>query len=179
MKLTLVFAATLLAGSLYAQEPEYGPPKGTLIIQGGGSDVDTGIWETFINKAGGLNAKIIVIPTAGGNKTPDGKIKVYQEEQVVAMWKRRGATNVHMLHTADPKVADAEEFAKPLRDANAVWFDGGRQWNCVDSYAHTLTEKECRQRTWIVAASSAAVPPEPPSKATIWCAAPSPVRRLS
>lgn len=158
MKVTLVFAATLLAGSLYAQEPEYGPPKGTLVIQGGGSDVDTGIWETFINKAGGLNAKIIVIPTAGGNRTPDGKIKVYQEEQVVAMWKRRGATNVHMLHTADPKVADTEEFAKPLRDANAVWFDGGRQWNCVDSYAHTLTEKEFHnvlERGGVIGGSSA------------------------
>ena len=143
LKLCLALPAILLAGSLYAQEqPEYGPPNGTLVIQGGGSDAGTGIWETFINKAGGLNAKIIVVPTAGGNKTQDGKIRVYQEEQVLAMWKRRGCTNVHMLHTADPKVADTEEFAQTLRDAKAVWFDGGRQWNIVDSYAHTLTEKE-------------------------------------
>ncbi|HEY3835737.1 MAG TPA: cyanophycinase [Bryobacteraceae bacterium] len=158
MKLTLVIAATLLAGSLYAQEPEYGPAKGTLIIQGGGSDVDTGIWETFINKAGGLNANIIVVPTNGGNRTADGKLREYKEEQVTAMWKRRGATNVHMLHTADPKVADTEEFAKPLREANAVWFDGGRQWNCVDSYANTLTEKEFHkvlERGGVIGGSSA------------------------
>jgi cyanophycinase len=145
MKLSLTLAATVLAGStcVYAQEqPEYGPPNGTLIIQGGGADVGTGIWETFINKAGGLDAKIIVVPTNGGNRTPDGKIRVYQEEQVVARWKQRGATNVHMLHTHDPKVADTEEFAKTLRDAKGVWFDGGRQWNCVDSYSHTLTERE-------------------------------------
>ncbi|HTX34219.1 MAG TPA: cyanophycinase [Bryobacteraceae bacterium] len=134
--------ATIFAGCLWAQEPEYGPPNGTLVIQGGGSDVGTGIFETFINKAGGLDAKIIVVPTAGGNRTPDGKLRVYNEDQVVASWKRRGCTNVHMLHTADPKVADTEEFAKTLRDAKAVWFNGGRQWNCVDSYANTLTLKE-------------------------------------
>ena len=37
---------------------------------------------------------------------------------------------------------NTEEFAKILRDANGVWFDGGRQWNIVDSYANTLTYRE-------------------------------------
>lgn len=158
MKLNLALGAAVLVGAAFAQAPEYGPAHGTLVIQGGGSDVDTGIFETFINKAGGLNAKIIVVPTAGGNRTPDGKIKVYQEDQVVKRWKDRGCTNVHMLHTADPKVADTEEFAKTLRDANAVWFDGGRQWNVVDSYANTLTLKEFHkvlERGGVIGGSSA------------------------
>jgi cyanophycinase len=153
-----VVAATLFAGTILAQEPEYGPAKGTLVIQGGGSDAGTGIFETFINKAGGLGANIVVVPTAGGNRTPDGKIKVYQEEQVVAQWKRRGVMNVHMLHTADPKVADTEEFAKILRAANGVWFDGGRQWNIVDSYNNTLTLKEFHkvlERGGVIGGSSA------------------------
>src|SRR6202166_3661985 len=122
MKLKLAFMATILAGSIFAQEPEYGPAKGTLVIQGGGSDAGTGIFETFINKAGGLGAKIVVVPTAGGNRNPDGSVRVYKEEQVLARWKTRGATNVWMLHTHDPKVADTEEFAKVLRDASGVWF---------------------------------------------------------
>ena len=142
VKLNLALAAGYFVGCLYAQEPEYGPPKGTLVIQGGGSDVDTGIFETFINKAGGLDAKIVVVPTAGGNKNPDGSIKAYKEDEVLANWKKRGCTNVHMLHTHYPKVADTEEFAHVLRDANAVWFNGGRQWNIVDSYANTLTLRE-------------------------------------
>ena len=153
MTLTLALAATA-----FCQAPEYGPPNGTLVIQGGGSDVGTGIFETFINKAGGLNAKIIVVPTAGGNRTADGKIKEYKEDEVVAQWKKRGCTNVHMLHTADPKVADTEEFAKVLRDANAVWFVGGRQWNIVDSYANTLTLKEFHkvlERGGVIGGSSA------------------------
>ncbi len=127
MKFTLGLAAMLLAGSTFAQSPEYGPTSGTLVIQGGGSDAGTGIFETFINKAGGLNAKIVVVPTAGGNRMQDGSIRVYKEEQVLASWKKRGATNVFMLHTHDPKIADTEEFAKVLRDAKGVWFDGGRQ----------------------------------------------------
>jgi cyanophycinase len=158
MKLNLALISALLAGSLLAQAPEYGPAKGTLVIQGGGSDVGTGIFETFINKAGGLDAKIVVVPTAGGNKNPDGSIKVYKEDDVIAPWKKRGATNVHMLHTHDPKVADTEDFAKVLRDANAVWFVGGRQWNIVDSYAHTLTEREFHmvlERGGVIGGSSA------------------------
>jgi cyanophycinase len=158
MKPQLVFAAAVLAGSLFAQEPEYGPAKGTLVIQGGGSDVGTGIFETFINLAGGLAAKIVVVPTNGGNRDKDGKLIVYKEEQVLASWKKRGATNVFMLHTADPKVANTEEFAKVLRDAKAVWFVGGRQWNCVDSYANTLTEREFHkvlERGGVIGGSSA------------------------
>lgn len=157
MKRDLALAATLLA-SAFAQAPEYGPAKGTLVIQGGGSDVGTGIFETFINKAGGLDAKIVVVPTAGGNRNPDGSIKVYKEEEVVAPWKKRGLTNVHMLHTHDPKVADTEEFARALRDAAGVWFVGGRQWNIVDSYANTLTLREFHkvlERGGVIAGSSA------------------------
>jgi cyanophycinase len=158
MKPHHLFAAAFLASTLYAQPPEYGPAKGTLLIQGGGSDVGTGIFETFINLAGGLDSKIIVVPTNGGNRDKGGQLIAYKEEQVLASWKKRGATNVYMLHTADPKVADTEEFAKMVRGATAVWFNGGRQWNSVDSYAGTLTEKEFRavlERGGVIGGSSA------------------------
>lgn len=156
-------AITLTAALLFvsygsAQTTGYGPPTGTLIIQGGGPDADTGIFETFVNKAGGLGAKIVVVPTAGGNRNPDGSIKLYKEDDVIARWKKRGALNVRMLHIHDPKVADTEEFARVLRDANGVWFDGGRQWNIVDSYAHTLTEREFHKvldRGGVIGGSSA------------------------
>jgi cyanophycinase len=158
MKLRLSLAATLILGSLFAQAPEYGPAKGTLVIQGGGASEGTGIVETFIKNAGGLHAKIVVVPTAGGNKNPDGTIRTYKEETVLASWKKRGLTNVFMLHTHDPKVAGTEEFAKILYDANAVWFDGGRQWNIVDSYANTLTLREFHkvlERGGVIGGSSA------------------------
>jgi cyanophycinase len=158
MKYALTLVTLLLAGTIRAQSPEYGPVNGNLVIQGGGSDVGTGIFETFINKAGGLGAKIIVVPTAGGNRAADGSVIVYEEEKVLATWKKRGATNVHMLHTHDPKVADTEEFTKVLRDAKGVWFVGGRQWNIVDSYANTLTLREFHkvlERGGVIGGSSA------------------------
>jgi cyanophycinase len=133
------------AGIVFAQQndtPEYGPPNGTLIIVGGGDLTGTGLMETFINRAGGPDAKIIVVPTAGGNKDQEGKWIVYDEARIIAPWVKLGATNVHLLHTHDPKVADTEEFARTLRDAKGVWFNGGRQWNLVDSYANTLTDRE-------------------------------------
>jgi cyanophycinase len=125
-----------------AQEAtEYGPAKGTLVIAGGGQLKDSGIFEKFIELAGGKDAKIVIVPTAGGNKNRDGSIKVYQEDDVLKAWHGRGLTHVTMLHTADPKVADTAEFARPLAEATGVWFDGGRQWNIVDSYANTRTYK--------------------------------------
>ncbi len=158
MKLYLALVAAFVAVSLPAQVPEYGPEKGTLVIQGGGDAAGTGIDETFINLAGGVDAKIIIVPTAGGNRGRDGKVIVYKEEEVLAPWKKFGLTNVHMLHTADPKEANTEEFAKTLRDAKAVWFVGGRQWNIVDSYANTLTLTEFRKvldRGGVIGGSSA------------------------
>ncbi len=149
---------SLLAVCVFAEAAEYGPEKGTLVIQGGGSAEGTGIYETFVNLAGGLDAKIIIIPTAAGNRSRDGKLIVYEEEKIVAPWKKLGLTNVHMLHTADRKVADTEAFAATLRDAKGVWFNGGRQWNCVDSYAGTLTLREFHEvlnRGGVIGGSSA------------------------
>jgi cyanophycinase len=45
-----------------------------------------------------------------------------------------------------------------LRDANAVWFNGGRQWNIVDSYVNTLTYREFHkvlERGGVIGGSSA------------------------
>jgi cyanophycinase len=126
-----------------AQEaPEYGPPKGTLVIVGGGNLNGSGIEEKFIQLAGGPDKNFVIVPTAGGNRNAQGQLIEYTEDKVVAPWVKLGLKHVHMLHTADPKVANTEEFAKALRDADAVWFNGGRQWNLVDSYANTLTERE-------------------------------------
>src|SRR5690242_15340708 len=125
----------LLAASLpsFAQEvPEYGPAKGTLLIVGGGTLDGTGIYEKFIQLAGGPDKKFVIVPTAGGNKNQDGSIRVYKEEDVLKPWRALGLKNVTMLHTHDPKMANTEEFVKPLKDANGVWFIGGRQWNLVD-----------------------------------------------
>jgi cyanophycinase len=157
--LQAVTVLTLLVGAhAFSQDlPEYGPPKGSLVIVGGNMK-DPAIADRFIELAGGPGARFVIVPTAGGNRDRAGTIRVYKEEDVVAPWKKRGLTNVTMLHTHDPKVADTEEFVQPLRQANAVWFDGGRQWNIVDSYANTLTFRELHkvlERGGVIGGSSA------------------------
>jgi cyanophycinase len=157
LALTLWIAAPR-AAQQQPEPPEYGPARGTLLIVGGGGLEGTGIQEKFIELGGGENAKIIVVPTAGGNRNREGAITEYKEEEVVRGWVRRGVKNVKMLHTHDPKVADTEAFVKDLREATAVWFNGGRQWNIVDSYAGTLTYREFHrvlERGGVIGGSSA------------------------
>ncbi len=141
-----------------AEVTDYGPARGTLVIVGGGNLEGTGIIEKFIQLAGGPEAKFVIVPTAQGNRDRDGTPRTYREEQVIAPWQRRGLKNVRMLHTPDPKVAHTAEFVKPLLDANGVWFEGGRQWNIVDSYMDTRTLAEFRKvlaRGGVIGGSSA------------------------
>lgn len=169
MRATPVLASAVLLAALTSaplgyqaaapnDTPEYGPANGTLVIVGGGNLTGSGIEEKFIELAGGKNKNFVIVPTAGGNRNPDGSLIAYKEETVIAPWVKLGLTDVHMLHTADPKVADTEAFAKVLREANAVWFNGGRQWNIVDSYANTLTYREFQkvlERGGVIGGSSA------------------------
>jgi cyanophycinase len=113
----------------------------------------TGIVGKFIQLAGGPDKKFIIVPTAGGNKNDDGTVRPYAEAEIVASWQKRGIKNVKMLHTHDPKVADTDAFVKEVKDADAVWFNGGRQWTVDSTPAQALTEfRRCSS----VAASSAA-----------------------
>lgn len=128
-----------------------GPERGALVIIGGGR-VGPAILERFFEMAGGKDAPLVVIPTAGGAATysPDWS--------GLKMFKDFGATHITVLHTTDRKIADSEAFVKPLTTAKAVYFPGGRQWHLVDSYLHTRTEREVEkvlERGGVVGGSSA------------------------
>ena len=154
----VVLAALPRAQQPGPEVPEYGPAKGTLVIVGGGNLNGSGINEKFIELAGGPEKNFVIVPTAGGNRDNKGELIKYEEQRVIAPCVRLGLKNVKMLHTHDPKVADTEEFAKVLRTADAVWFNGGRQWNIVDSYANTLTYRELHkvlERGGVIGGSSA------------------------
>lgn len=125
--------------SLFSQEsgnPEYssGPKNGTLIIIGGG-EINESLNRKILEISGGLQIPIVVIPTA------DGKEKYDDNFGEAGLLRKLGANNVTILHTTDRKVANSEEFVKPLLNAKLVWFSGGRQWRLVDVYKNTLTEK--------------------------------------
>ena len=139
-RIYVLAAATVLfyifTGEHRAQDRvEIGPENGTLVIAGGGR-LDSTIIDTFIGLAGGKDAHIVVIPTAGGRDNYDGKYRGLN------LFRTRGAKNLSVLHTYDPKKADTKEFVQPLKKAGGVWFSGGRQWRLTDAYLNTRTQTE-------------------------------------
>ena len=128
-------AAAILGVPSVAVAQEVGPAKGALVIAGGGVR-DLSIIERFLDLAGGKDAPIVVIPTA------EGAEEYGQYWSGLRQFKEAGATKLTVLHTGDRKVADSEEFVKPIREAQGVWFGGGRHWRIADSYLNTRTQKE-------------------------------------
>jgi cyanophycinase len=152
LTIAAVVVVAALAVSVGSAEPVVkGPGHGALVIVGGGR-VGTDILTRFFDLAGGRDVELVVIPTAGGAETYD------QSYAGLKMFKDFGVTHITVMHTTDRKVADSEEFVKPLLAARAVWFPGGRQWHLVDSYLHTRTQREVEkvlERGGVVGGSSA------------------------
>jgi cyanophycinase len=132
--LAIVWVA-LWAGVTSGAAQDVGPERGSLVIVGGGLR-DQAIVERFLALAGGDDAPIVVIPTAG------------EDEHYDPYWpglgqlKAAGARNLTVLHTRDRAVANTAQFAASLKAARGVWFPGGRQWRLADAYLNTLTQTE-------------------------------------
>ena len=131
--------------------PRVGPPHGSVIVVGGGA-LGPEVYAKFIALAGGPDAVIIDVPTAGGDS-------VYPPDWRGANGlKAAGAKHVVVLHTISRKIADSEGFIAPLKGAGGVWFEGGRHYHLVDSYLGTKTEQafhEILARSGVMAGSSA------------------------
>ena len=138
MKLTRLLGASasllIAAAPCYAQSTRVGPARGSVLVVGGGS-LGPDVLGKFVELAGGPDALIIDVPTAGGDS-------VYAADwQGTRSLKQAGARHVVVLHTIDKRLADSDSFAAVIGRAGGVWFEGGRQWHLVDSYAGTKTEK--------------------------------------
>ena len=145
-----VFLLTFLLAFFFSSAQNIGPKKGKLMIVGGGAA--NPLIEQFVELAGGKNAKIVVIPTAG---TQD----IFEEDYyLIKLIEELGAQSVELIHTRDPKIANTEEFVHPIKEATGIWFAGGRQWRLVDAYMNTKVVEECRnllERDGIIGGSSA------------------------
>ena len=130
---------------------DIGPTNGSLVIVGGAMR-DTAIINRFIQLAGGLDAPLVLIPTAGGGETYD------EFWSGARAFERAGATDITILHTNDPAESNTDAFVKPLKRARGVWFGGGRQWRLADAYLHTKVHDELwkvLERGGVIGGSSA------------------------
>jgi cyanophycinase len=105
------------------------------MVAGGGA-LGPDIWAHFVMLAGGPEARIVIIPTAGTEE-------VFPEDwSGLAPLREAGASEIRILHTRDRTEADNPEFASMLQWATGVWIPGGRQWRLVDAYLHTRVHEE-------------------------------------
>ena len=153
--MTRMLLCLLFCVVLSSVEPSWtqtcGPEKGTLVIVGGGR-MGREIVDEFIEKAGGIDAAFVIVPTALQGEDWGAE---YVAESFLA---RAGAKDVTVVHTRDVKVADTDDFTAPLRRAKGVWIDGGRQWRLADAYLNTKTYKELHavlERGGVIGGSSA------------------------
>jgi cyanophycinase len=126
-----------------------GPPRGTVVVVGGGS-MGPEIYKAFIEAAGGPDALILTVPNAGGADSVSANAG--------QAWRNNGARNVAVLFTKDRRVADSDSFTAVIRRAGGIWFEGGRQWHLVQDYGGTKTERafmEVLERGGVVGGSSA------------------------
>ena len=141
----------LFVSCALATAQDVGPRQGALVIVGGAMK-DPAIMERFIDLAGGPEAPIVIIPTAGAGDHYD------QYYPGARRWRKLGAEHITVVHARDRNVANSDAFVEPITKARGVWFPGGRQWRLADAYLGTLVHDALRDvldRGGVVGGSSA------------------------
>ena len=126
--------------------------KGTLIPIGGNEDkgfetdekhtlefIDEGILYHVVKEAGGVDAKIVVVPTA--SSIPDEVGKNYLEA-----FKTLGCKNVHILNIGSKKDSEKEGSIKLVKNANCIMFSGGDQSKITNRIGDTTIHKILLER---------------------------------
>jgi len=83
--------------------------------------------------SGGAAARWVYIPTA----LRDEEIAAARAPSFIT----KAGGPVSILHTRQRAWADTNAFIAPLRDASAVFIEGGREWRLADAYLDTRTEQ--------------------------------------
>jgi cyanophycinase len=151
MRRLAVGSILVLGAVVLTAAQSIGPRAGSLVIVGGAMR-DPAILARFLELAGGPDAPIVVVPTAGDAADYD------QYWSGLRPFRENGARNLTLLHTRDRAQADSEAFVKPIAAARGVFFTGGRQWRLADVYLNTRTQRELQQlldRGGVVGGSSA------------------------
>jgi len=113
------------------------PPRdsarpGAVMLHGGGR-ITNDVFARFVELAGGKQARIVLIPSAGYRTSDYENRRAFAEmlNRRFSSWVRLASTGqvtkFEFLHTDDPDAADDPAFVGPLASATGVWFCGGDQ----------------------------------------------------
>ena len=115
--------------------------KGTLIPVGGNEDkgshenlgidfITEGILSHIVRQCGGINSKILVIPTASS-------IPVEVGQNYLDAFKMLGCDNVSVLDIRESSQCSDPSFINELKSCNGVLFSGGNQSRIVNIISKT------------------------------------------
>jgi cyanophycinase len=116
------------------------PRPGSIMLHGG-ERVTIEAFDCFVNLAGGPEAKIVLIPSAGYRASDYDSMERFTNAMSrsfrswIQLPSRGKASSVELLHTDDPRDADDETFIQPVKMATGVWFSGGDQRHLSYRYA--------------------------------------------
>lgn len=140
--------------------------KGTLIPIGGNEDkgieademytlefIEEGILYHVVKEAGGVDANIIVIPTASS-------IPVEVGENYLTAFASLGCKNVEVLDIRSKEDSETEHAITLIKNANCVMFSGGNQSKITDKIGGTtihniLVERYKNEEGFVIAGTSA------------------------
>ena len=140
--------------------------KGTLIPIGGNEDkgfetdekhtlefIDEGILYHVVKEAGGVNAKIVVIPTASS-------IPVEVGENYMEAFTTLGCKNVHILNIKSKKDSEKDTSIELIKTANCIMFSGGDQSKITNRIGGTtiheiLLDRYQNDEGFVIAGTSA------------------------
>jgi cyanophycinase len=141
-------------------------PKGTLIPIGGNEDkgieeleqytlefVTDGILYHVVQESGGINANIVVIPTASS-------IPVEVGDNYLEAFDTLGCKNVSVLDIRSKEDCEKQSSIDMIRNANCIMFSGGDQSKITDRIAGTtiheiLQERYFNEIGFVIAGTSA------------------------
>ena len=140
--------------------------KGTLIPIGGNEDkgieademytlefIEEGILYHVVKEAGGIDANIVVIPTASS-------IPVEVGENYLTAFSTLGCKNVKVLDIRSKEDSETEHAIDLIKNANCVMFSGGDQSKITDRIGNTtihniLAERYKIEEGFVIAGTSA------------------------
>jgi cyanophycinase len=137
--------------------------RGTLIPIGGNEDkgkseingldfISEGILSHVVNESGGVNAKIIVVPTASSIPKKVGLI--YTEA-----FDKLGCTNVTVAKIKQAEQCEDPKMLALFEDADCVMFSGGDQSRIAsiigETSLHALLVKKFKTENFVIAGTSA------------------------